>query len=227
MHGKIWMILALASMGCGQVAAEPIQTSEGYLPITDDETVDLDSDDTYACDIVEADPLGRPDAEIQGLFFLGLPGVADYGGSCKQAGNGARTQCEYTPGPPDCVVGTNYRGDPRQPCGGLVGMQDDAATRTFTFKGVAYMACYYPCESDDECPRASSGTARATCVRHESFFPDTAAARCQLGCENGEACPDGFVCTTGQSVGFADGTSWQPPAHCAQPKVVVFQAQVD
>ena len=87
------------------------------------------------------------------------------------------------------------------------------------------MLCEYPCVSDEQCPAPSSGNARASCMRHPEFNPLTDGGSCMLGCGNGEACPDGFVCIEpGLAFGQSDGSDWPAPAQCVQYKGAVLVA---
>lgn len=219
MHKKIWTSLVLA-VACGEVAAEPIQMGESSLPITSVEVGDTDSDDAYACEVVETAPRGASDSVISG--FVAVTGFPNYGGRCKHSEElGALEQCWYT-GPTDCQAG-----DPEQPCGGFVGRDYDLEAGTFVLEGGQHMLCEYPCVADDQCPAPSSGTARATCMKHPELDPATGTASCMLGCGNGEVCPDGFVCIEpGLGFGQSDGTVWPAPAQCVQYKPVLLEGEL-
>lgn len=226
MQRKLWSLLVTVSVACGQVAAEPIQAGESSLSITGSGVEDVDSDDVYACEVVETAPRGTPDPEIAG--FIGLPPLPDYGGRCKQARMGALTQCEYLQGPGgNCLPGENHRGDPQSPCGGAVGKNYDTEAGTFTLEAVQYMVCHYPCVTNDECPAPGSGTARGLCLHDPNYSDEYANSYCQLACEDGETCPEGFVCIPGPRFGLSDGTFRQYPAQCAQPHTVVIEANID
>lgn len=216
MREKIWTLLVMMSAGCGEVTAEPIQTGTGAFSVTDIEVADADSNDTYACEVLEMEPEEAVEAEIS--LFVSLPGVPGFGGRCKQAGNGALNGCWYT-GDLGC-------GGEARPCGGFSG-RIDTATGAYMLEGGQHMVCEYPCDTDEECPAPSSGTALATCMRSPEFNPVTDGGSCMLGCGNGEVCPDGFVCIDpGLGFGLSDGSTWMAPAQCVQYKPVALESSL-
>jgi hypothetical protein len=213
MQNKLWSLLLLACAGCGQISAEPIQNGESALPISEPIIIPAQaSSDAYACEVVQTD--GTPDSVYP---FLSV-GTLSYGAQCQNPATATAHGCWYT-GRLDCA-GSGL------PCGGFIANLD-TASGTASVEGGQHMLCSYGCVEDSECPAPSSGTARATCMRHPEFNPATDGGTCMLGCGNGETCPDGFVCID-PSLGFgqSDGFVWSAPTQCVQYKGISASTDV-
>lgn len=88
---------------------------------------------------------------------------------------------------------SNGDSDPYGPCDGDRGCGASAQCEP---SGALPLTCAEPCETDDECPAPTSGTASPVCVPL-----DDAGSWCVLPCAsngNGADCPDGMECSEWQ-----------------------------
>jgi hypothetical protein len=178
-----------------------------------------------------ANAIAPGEGETMTTTRLMLPlilGTALIGGSCDQNNNGqmsgddaaAPTTGEGdTEAPvdectdrPEGAYGNCAFADPSNPgdlsqCGGSGAL----CVEDFPGKATAAVCAFDGCESDCECPAApGSGTAAPVC----GVIIDGGPKQCHLGCEEGQACPDGMFCYGGFMCAFPASSGGTPYGDC-------------
>jgi len=207
----ISIVVGAVSAGCNALVAEPIRVDQGSYSIAAIDPSGADA--TYGCDLVQGD---RDALYESGATLVLDTGDVAWGGRCKQPGGDPASICSNDGvWPLDCVAGGPG-------CSGLSGLYDAAADIT-VWHGGDYVSCAHHCQSDDDCPAASSGTAHASCIKPSIFFyPETGWGTCRLGCEQGETCPDGFFCMPSSRHEQFESPS-RGPRQCFQYVAIEYQ----